>query len=125
MFFRIGFVQRSKVKNTKEFETMAKSLDSLKASKEESYFDRKTREALERFSRNQPQSKPRLSPVSGQPMIQEVIGGVVVNRCPVSGGIWLDVQELEQIAQASQQGGDDSSVYWLRKFVNGLCSRKD
>jgi Zn-finger nucleic acid-binding protein len=68
---------------------------AMASGKEGSYFAEKEEEALKRLSARQ--ASERKSPITGEPMTQEVLAGVVVDRCPTSGGIWLDAHELEQI----------------------------
>ena len=100
---------------------MANSWDDMKRAKEESYFDRKNREALERLAQSASADKPRPSPITGEPMERIVISGVVVDRCPTSGGIWLDAGELEQIVEL--KGGETSAQEgqsMLDKFFAGL-----
>ena len=100
---------------------MSNSWDEMRKAKEESYFEKKNREALERLSKKK-DDKPRISPVSGQPMEQIVIHGVVVDRDPVSGGIWLDAGELEQLLGAAQCSGGQGEN-WLTQFLRGLTGK--
>ena len=79
---------------------MSKGWDEMRRAKEESYFDKKNREALERLQKKEGE-KPRLSPITGEPMVQEVLNGVVIDRCKESGGIWLDAGELEELIEAA------------------------
>lgn len=45
-----------------------------------------------------------VSPIDGKtPMQQLVRNGVEIDRCPVSGGVWLDAGELEKLLGAMQQ----------------------
>ena len=69
---------------------MSDAWDKMEKAKEGSYFEKKNQEALARLKQKQDDTKPRLSPVSGEPMEQEVLMGVVIDRCKSSGGIWLD-----------------------------------
>jgi hypothetical protein len=98
-------------------------LDDLKKAKEESYFDKKNKEALERLAqKNKGAEKPKLSPITGEPMVQQVIHGVVIDRCPTSGGIWLDAGELEQLMEAAQK--EKKSEGWLSNFLKALKDSK-
>jgi hypothetical protein len=81
---------------------MSKPWEEMRRSKEESYFDKKNREALERLAKKKEEDKPRPSPISGEPMEQVVLNGVVIDRCLQSGGIWLDAGELEQLIEAAK-----------------------
>lgn len=100
---------------------MSDAWDEMRKAKEESYFDRKNREALERLAQKK-QEKPRLSPVTGEPMEQIALHGVVIDRCPTSGGIWLDAGELEQLMQAGTKAGEDQAG-WFGSFVKGITAR--
>ena len=80
---------------------MSKGWDEMRRAKEESYFDKKNREALERLAKKKDEEAPRPSPITGEPMVQEVLNGVVIDRCPQSGGIWLDAGELEELIEAA------------------------
>jgi hypothetical protein len=84
---------------------MTSSWDEMRKAKEDSYFDKKNREALERLAAKK--DIARKSPITGEVMKQEVILGVVVDRCPTSGGIWLDAGELEQLIHNFQSAGID------------------
>jgi hypothetical protein len=99
---------------------MSDSWDEMRRAKEEQYFDVMNREALKR-AQNRDQKKPRLSPISGKPMLEKTIAGVVVDVCPESGGIFLDAGELEQIVKNSQ---GDSGAGWLSSFVGGILGNK-
>ena len=95
---------------------MTNSWDDMRKAKEESYFDKKNREALERLAKKKEEEKPRLSPITGTPMVQEVLNGVVIDRCESSGGIWLDAGELEELIEAAKS--DESNVFL--NFFKGL-----
>jgi uncharacterized protein len=42
-----------------------------------------------------------ISPIDGQtPMQQLIRDGIEIDRCPVSGGVWLDRGELEKLLNA-------------------------
>ena len=98
---------------------MSDGWDDRKRAQEERYFEEQNRKALERLkSRKGEQS--RISPVSGQPMEQRTYMGVVIDRCPVSGGIWLDAGELEQIIDAVK---NDSQGSWIGGFLKNLTGK--
>lgn len=85
----------------------------FKSEEEDKYFHNKNKAALERLAtrkREAAKEKPRLSPITGEPMVQEVMGAIVIDRCPTSGGIWLDAGELEQLIEAAKESEKDSSV---------------
>ena len=86
---------------------------------ENEYFKRKESEALSRLKeRKASENKVRLSPVTGEPMEEITIGGVVVDRCPTTKGIYLDDGELDQLIQHAQE--NTSSSTWLADFIDGL-----
>ncbi|MFN8391941.1 MAG: zf-TFIIB domain-containing protein [Bdellovibrionota bacterium] len=84
---------------------MSNAWDDMKRAKEDSYFAKKDQEALARLATKQ--EKPRLSPITGEPMEHVVLLGVVVDRCPTSGGVWLDKGELEHLIAAAQSPEDE------------------
>ena len=96
------------------------SWDDRRRAAEESFFEKQNKEALARL-KSRTDSKPRLSPISGKPMEQLTIMGVVVDRCKESGGIWLDCGELEQIL-GNAQNPDQKS--WIVGFLSGLLPKK-
>jgi hypothetical protein len=100
-----------------------KVLGALRSAHEEEYFQRKNEEALQRIRSEQ--ARTRLSPVAGVPMVQETLMGVVIDRCPKSGGVWLDAGELEQLlsAQADLEGGGDKSNIFS-EFISALTKFK-
>lgn len=98
---------------------MTDAWDDMRKAKEESYFDKKNREAVERLAKGKSE-KPRLSPITGEPMEQKVIHGVVIDQCPKSGGIWLDAGELEQLIAASQKPETPGEHDALGEFFRGL-----
>jgi len=98
------------------------SWDDRRRVQEEQFFAKQNAEALARLKLRQDSSKKeRLSPISGKPMEQVTLMGVVIDRCQESGGIWLDNGELEQILEASKQ--KDSGHGWLSSFIAGLKSK--
>ncbi len=97
---------------------MSNPLDKARKAKEESYFDKKNKEALERLTKKKEANKPRLSPITGKEMEQEVLSGVVIDRCAESGGIWLDAGELEQLIEASEKDSN-SMLSSFKKLIEG------
>lgn len=97
---------------------MGNSWDDMGKAKEESYFDKKNKEALARLAKKKENEKPRLSPISGKEMEQVVMSGVIVDKCVDSGGIWLDAGELEQLIEASEK--DSDSFLGLFKEMIGI-----
>ena len=87
------------------------SWDERRRAQEEEFFKKQNEAALKRIQERE-EDKPRISPVSGEPMEQITYMGVVIDRCPSSGGIWLDSGELEQIIDAvHKQEGDDKDGF--------------
>ena len=101
---------------------MSNAWDDMRKAKEDSYFDTKNKEALARLAKKK-EEEQRLSPVSGEPMVQEVLHGVVIDRCPVSGGVWLDAGELEQLVEVSKKMGEEKeSGDWLGDLFKKLST---
>ena len=94
--------------------------DEYRKFQEESYFDKKNREALERLAKVKEATKPRLSPISGEPMEQVTLHGVVVDRCAKSGGIWLDAGELEQLIEIAETAHSAGNSGLLQTFFKSL-----
>ena len=86
---------------------------------EEDYFNQREQQALERLAAKK-NDKPRLSPITGKPLLQKVLNGVVIDQCEDSGGIWLDSGELEQILASFK--GDEESI--IHKFFSTVLGKK-
>ena len=100
---------------------MSDAWNDMKKAKENEYFERKNREALERLKKNEQANQVRLIPVTGEPMEQLALHGVVIDRCKTSGGIWLDAGELEQIVEAAKTS--ESAENWITGFFRGLSGK--
>ncbi len=46
----------------------------------------------------------RSCPVDGGRMAKEIVSNIIVDRCQVCGGVWLDGGELELLKQTVEQG---------------------
>ncbi|MCB0354078.1 MAG: zf-TFIIB domain-containing protein [Bdellovibrionales bacterium] len=91
---------------------------------EEEYFLKKNQEALQRINERD-KEKPRLSPITGEPMEQLTIMGVVIDRCPTSKGIWLDAGELEEILEASKTNESvEHKASLLADFFSAIAGGK-
>lgn len=97
------------------------AFDERRRALEEQYFERKNQEALARLQ-NRAASTPRLSPVTGEPMETVTIMGVVVDRCPTSGGIFLDAGELEEIIKHATS--DAGKGNFLQRFMGSMFAPK-
>jgi Zn-finger nucleic acid-binding protein len=60
------------------------------------------------------------SPISGSPMQREKVLGITVDRCPDSGGIWLDARELDRLLRSSHQSLTSS----VMDFFSMVMGRK-
>lgn len=47
----------------------------------------------------------RLCPADRTDMVKEVVAGVVIDRCPVCHGVWLDAGELQLVRDAARGEG--------------------
>ena len=100
---------------------MSDTWDDMRRIKEEEFFEKQNREALTRLKSRSAEGQKRLSPVSGEPMEELTIMGVVVDRCPKSGGVWLDAGELEQILAAAAK---PESKNFAESFLARLRGKK-
>lgn len=66
---------------------------------EDTYFAKENQRALEQMR----SKEPRKSPISGEPMEQIALHGVIIDRCKQTGGIWLDAGELEQLMKSAPE----------------------
>lgn len=101
---------------------MNDSWDDMRRAKEEQFFDQQNKEALARL-KSRTGAGHRPSPITGKPMEQKTIMGVVVDYDSESGGVWLDRGELEQIVKASQGKGHEHSSTWFGSFFNSLYKK--
>jgi hypothetical protein len=98
---------------------MTDSWNDMRRAKEEEFFDRQNREALERLKARKDE-KTRLSPITGEPLEAVTVMGVAVDRCPKTGGIWLDAGELELIIKAATEAKDKG---WAESFLGKLMGK--
>lgn len=100
---------------------MTDAWDERRRAQEEQYFQKMNEDAIKRLKVREGE-KPRISPITGKPLKQINMMGIVVDQCEDSGGIWLDKGELEALIEAfknqSQSGGIFSS------FLSGLTGKK-
>jgi hypothetical protein len=96
------------------------AFDTRRKAAEEAFFEKQNAEAMKRLGARDGGDKPRLSPITGKPMEQITIQGIVVDRCVDSGGIWLDNGELDQIMESAKQS--ESGSGWFAGFVKSLRS---
>lgn len=103
---------------------MGDAWEQRRKAQEDEYFERQNQSALERIQSREA-DKPRMSPITGEPMEQLTIMGVVVDRCPSSKGIWLDAGELDQILDSQKQARkDNQEENWLKSFVGILTGKE-
>jgi hypothetical protein len=100
------------------------SWDARRRAQEEQYFQKQNEEALKRIKLRE-SNQERLSPVSGKPMEQVTVMGVVVDRCADSGGIWLDKGELEQLIEAASHEKIKEDPNLLSQFLSMLFHSKE
>jgi Zn-finger nucleic acid-binding protein len=98
---------------------MSNIWDEKRKASEEAFFKKENEAALKRLS-ERPKESPRLSPVTGEPMIEMMYMGVVIDKCPKSGGIWLDDGELEHIINALKKKEDEDRVGYLDTMLDYL-----
>ncbi|WKZ56484.1 MAG: zf-TFIIB domain-containing protein [Bdellovibrionota bacterium] len=96
---------------------MNDSWEDRRRAQEEQYFESQNKAALARLQQRKT-TATRACPVEGQPLEQLTMMGVVIDRCPKCGGVWLDGGELEQIITSSKQ-----SEHWSEKFFGTLFKK--
>lgn len=97
---------------------MSDGFDERKKALEEGFFEKVNKQKLEDLSKKG--TGHRMSPVTGKPMIREVIHGVSIDRCEDSKGIWLDAGELEELVNVLSSKEKDESVGWMTTFLGRL-----
>jgi len=97
---------------------MSDAWNDMKRAKEEEFFARMNREAMARLKAKEG-SKPRLSPVTGEPMAQRNHHGIVIDIDTKTGYVGFDKGELQQVLQLAEQTADP--VAWLKKFAGELA----
>jgi hypothetical protein len=101
---------------------MSDAMDERRRALEDMYFQKQEQEALARLkSKDENGTKALLSPVSGKPMNQVTLSGVIIDVCPESGGVWLDKGELEQLLQNARS---EHGASWTSRFLNGLIGKR-
>lgn len=86
---------------------------------EEEYYKRMEDEAVKRLSQRMGE-KPRLSPITGKPMVQKSLNGVIIDQCEDSKGIWLDAGELDQILKIAI----DHKAGVISRFFSAVLGRE-
>jgi len=86
--------------------------------KEEEYFARMEREALERLQSREKQPK-RKSPIDGSEMEQLSIAGLVLDRDSV-GGVYFDKAEVQRLHDELENATD--GVAWVKELLKKLLS---
>lgn len=81
---------------------MSDTWDERRKAKEDEFFAKENQKALQKL-KSRAAGETRKSPITGEPMEQITIMGVTVDRCPTSGGVWLDKGELDQILEQSKE----------------------
>ena len=98
---------------------MADSWEEMKRAKEDMFFAKQNEEALKKMMASRA-GEVRKSPISGKPMEQVALNGVIIDRCTESGGIWLDNGELEKILSNMQKEKEEERGNWLTSLFHTL-----
>ncbi len=101
---------------------MSDAWDDMRRAKEEEYFGKENKAALDRISARKA-DKPRLCPVNGASLKQEVTMGIVIDKCPDCGGVWLDNGELEQLLTAGSAGEPGRLAWITENLIGGVLGR--
>ena len=99
---------------------MSDGLDERRKALEESFFDKENTQKLEELAKKG--TGHRMSPVTGKPMVREVIHGVTVDRCQESKGIWLDAGELEELVKVLGTKEKEGTEGWISTFFGRLIT---
>ncbi len=90
---------------------------------EDEYIERQNQAALEKLAHAGEGTQPK-SPITGKAMVREDVLGITIDRCPDSGGVWLDKGELGQLlnrARQQESGGPLSS--WLHELWSTVTGK--
>lgn len=98
---------------------MSNSWENRRKALEEKYFEEAERETLAKLAKSRHEGE-RKSPITGEPMEQVTLFGVVIDRCKKSGGIWLDAGELEQLLEMAKGSGTGERKNWFSDFFELL-----
>lgn len=99
------------------------ALEARRKALEESYFEKKNREALELLAK-EVLKKEKLSPVSSEPLKETIMHGIVVYICEKSKGVWVEANELERLFSGiNADDAKEAGVRWDIAFFNELSSR--
>ncbi|HMO17423.1 MAG TPA: zf-TFIIB domain-containing protein [Oligoflexia bacterium] len=100
-----------------------KGFDERGKALEDSYFEKKNREALEMLAKKLEASK-KLSPVTGKPLKESVLCGVITYICEDSKGCWLEADQLDRLfADNSSEEAISSGVEWDSAFFKTLAEQ--
>ena len=91
---------------------MTDAWEDMKKTKEEEFFLRQNREAMDRHRARKGQPAPRLCVNDGQKLERLESGGIVMERCPTCQGVWLDAKEFERIRNSAKEA-QGSPIDWL------------
>lgn len=95
---------------------MTDSMKDREKALEEAYIQKLEEQTIRKLAERKNSAEIRKSPITGKPMEQITIHGIIVDRCVDSGGIFLDAGELEDIIKASTSAEEG----WLEKFIQKL-----
>jgi len=102
---------------------MTDIFDERRKALENEYFHRKERETLDKLRAQlaaeaaaKGQAGGRQCPLGHGTLKEETKGTVVIDRCEGCGGVWLDKNELEELAAHAKSGGWFDNV--MKSFSN-------
>ncbi|MCO6429931.1 MAG: zf-TFIIB domain-containing protein [Deltaproteobacteria bacterium] len=97
------------------------SWDKMRYAKEEEFFQRQNKEAMERLTTRKV-DQPRPCPVDGTVMKQITMMGVNIDQCDKCHGVWLDGGELEAILK-SASSPESGKSNWVEGLFGSLLGR--
>jgi Zn-finger nucleic acid-binding protein len=99
------------------------ALERRRKALEESYFEKKNREALELLAK-EVVKKEKLCPLTREPLKETVLYGVVVYACPETKGVWVEGPELERLFRGLDSSeAEEAGVKWDLAFFEELSNQ--
>src|SRR5262245_19638755 len=101
---------------------MTDSWDEMRKAKEEQYFEKLNQETIHRL-KNRPHATKRHCPIDSDVLEHQTHLGVIIDRCPKCGGVWVDNTEFQHLINAAELH-HGSARNWLLDFFGPLLNNK-
>lgn len=97
------------------------SLDKRRRALEESYFEKRNKEALENLAKALHKNE-KICPLTGEKLDQRVLHGVIVYGCPEGKGMWIEGDQLEKLFnEIESEESKEAGVHWDLAFFAELA----